>query len=418
MNNAIFAGNGLADPHALVENNKLYVICGHDESPLTTDTWRMDKWIILESNNLKDFKQIGEILPTDTYIGDAPNCWAGNLKKHSNKYYWFFSNKNHSTGVLMADKPEGPYIDVLKKPLIDSTDISEVPPYDPAVIYDNGKHYIIVGCRHYYIATLTENLLALETKPKMLHVYDKNGNEITTDDKPSIFKKSGTYYLIWGGKYAISQNLSGPYKYMGQYNPGCSEHNDFFIWENEWYMVSEFPETSHFYRGVELVKIEFNEDGTIKKPTTHNLHEKTWDFAVSQWGFHNVCGAVVKWQINDCLQIETADKESLVQSSIWPGLTLNGDKRVILTIKNECRAKSLLIIIEHDDLDTPDWFKNSGRVKENEEIIELNLNTHSTDYKAYEVPLSFENKRLKRFGLCLKQSEENCVIKIKSINVI
>ncbi len=401
--NTIFAGNGLADPHALVENGKLYVICGHDESPFTKDTWRMDKWVILESDNLKDFKKIGEILPTDTYIGDEPNCWAGNLKKHNNKYYWFFSNKNYSTGVLVADKPNGPYIDVLKKPLIDSEILNAVPPYDPAVIYDGGKHYIIVGVKHYYIATLADNLLTLKTKPKMINIYDEEGREVETDDKPSIFKRNGTYYLVWGGKYAISQKLEGPYKYLGAYNPGCSEHNDFFVWEDEWYMVSEFPETSHFYRGVELVKIEFNNDGTIKKPKTHNLCEKTWDFSISQWGFHldgTNGGGSVTWLEGECLQIETTKHKCRVQSSIWPGLILDGAKKINITVKNESSLNCLELVIEHDDIDTPNWFKNSERIIENEHTIKVDIKKNSTEYIAYELPVNFKNKRLKRFSIC------------------
>lgn len=87
----------------LVEDDKVYVIFGHDKSPDTTDTWVMDKWVVLESEDLINWKKVREILPTDTYIGDLPNCWAGNYAKKNSKYFWFFSNTHQNTGVVMAD---------------------------------------------------------------------------------------------------------------------------------------------------------------------------------------------------------------------------------------------------------------------------------------------------------------------------
>ncbi len=416
-NNSIFPAQGLADPHALVDGENIYVICGHDESPLTTDTWRMDKWVILQTSDLISWQKIGEILPTDTYIGNAPNCWAGNLKKHNNKYYWFFSNKNISTGVLVANKPEGPYVDVLKKPLIDSKNLSDVPPYDPAVFYENGEHYIIVGSGHYYIAKLGQNLLSLQEKPTRIPIYNNLGEEVKTDDKPSIFKRNSIYYLIWGGKYATAKNLYGPYNYMGEYNPDCCEHNDFFFFKNNWYMVSEFPEISHFCRGVELAKIEFNEDGTLKKPQTHNLSEKCWDFSKAAMGFHAQGNTNVKHNSDGFLQIDINSKESTVQSSIWPGLTLNSANKIEIILCNESDMKTCNVILAHEDLSVNDWFKNPHISEKNCTQYSIEIKENSTEFLKYTMDFNLDNKRLKRLFLNFIGKQGAGKIKIKSINI-
>ena len=124
---------------------KLYVFCGHDKSWDTEDTWIMDRWEIWSTENLIDWKKESEIHPKDTYIGDLPNCFAGDITSRNGKYYWYFSNRSHSTGVMVSDTPTGPFKDALGKPLLPEGIIGKVHPYDPEIFVENGVYSIIFG---------------------------------------------------------------------------------------------------------------------------------------------------------------------------------------------------------------------------------------------------------------------------------
>ena len=110
--------HGMADPHAWVENDTLWIGCGHDQSWDPKGSFPMDRWEIWYSTDLRTYKYKRSILPKDTYIGDQPNCWAGDIFKRNNKFYWFFSNRNINTGVMEANRIDGEYKDLLGKPLL------------------------------------------------------------------------------------------------------------------------------------------------------------------------------------------------------------------------------------------------------------------------------------------------------------
>ena len=47
-----------------------------------------------------------------------------------------------------------------------------------------------------------------------MNPFGPYGKDIT-DDKPSLHKHGGLYYLSWRGFYAVSENVYGPYEYRG-----------------------------------------------------------------------------------------------------------------------------------------------------------------------------------------------------------
>ena len=116
----IFPQHGLTDPHFMIVGHRLYLAMGHDKSWDTETDWMMDRWEIWSTDDLKTWVKETVIHPNDTYFGPEPNCWAGDFAQKDGKYYWYFSNRFYDTGVMVADKPEGPYKDALGKPLLPS----------------------------------------------------------------------------------------------------------------------------------------------------------------------------------------------------------------------------------------------------------------------------------------------------------
>jgi hypothetical protein len=110
---------GMSDPHMLVVDNVCYVFTGHDVGFGIAD-WVMPDWRIYRSIDMLTWEHVGTIKPEDNYMGKGnTSCWAGDIVERNGKYYWYFSNRKESTGVMVASKPEGPYADALGKPLVD-----------------------------------------------------------------------------------------------------------------------------------------------------------------------------------------------------------------------------------------------------------------------------------------------------------
>lgn len=230
LKNPLINEPGMSDPHILVENDTCYLFTGHDIG-FGVSNWVMPDWRIYRSTDLKSWEHVGTISPEDNYMGKGnTNCWAGDIVKRNGKYYWYFSNRKEGAGVMVASKPQGPYIDALGKPLVDS--------FDPSIFIDDNTPYIIYGEHTYKIARLKESMIELDEEPKEIVI--KKTQFFPSTDKNSLHKHNGIYYLSCSGYYATSKNIYGPYETKGVVGTGWGldtgyAHGDFFVWKGDWY---------------------------------------------------------------------------------------------------------------------------------------------------------------------------------------
>lgn len=183
-----------------------------------------------DSNNLKGKK--------DLY---APDVVRGN----DGKYYLYYSmNFTGKIGVAVSQNPQGPYkylgnVSYPNKKEIGSK-IKDHFYFDPAVINDDGKIYLLAGFgpSHWfpqirlelkpdglYLMELNTDMLTIKNAPiKVLEKKGKteasfNGHEFF--EAASIRKINGLYYLIYSSIqghelcYAVSSNIEGKYQYGG-----------------------------------------------------------------------------------------------------------------------------------------------------------------------------------------------------------
>ncbi len=233
LTNPLISEPGMSDPHVMVVDDVCYVFTGHDVGFGIAD-WVMPDWRIYRSDDLQTWTHVGTISPADNYMGEGnTSCWAGDCVERNGKYYWYFSNRKKGAGVMVASKPEGPYVDAIGGPLVDS--------FDPTIfVEDDGTPYIIYGEGDYKIARLKDSMIELDEEPKSIEL-DRKG-VFPVMDKNSLHKYNGTYYLSCSGYYATSTNLYGPYEYKGLTGEGWDlttpyAHGDFFTWKGNWYHV-------------------------------------------------------------------------------------------------------------------------------------------------------------------------------------
>ena len=281
---------GVNDPHIRIMDGKAYLSASHDKS-IDNKEFVMENWQLWSSDDLVDWKLESTLKPELTYIGKPfTGCWATDIAKRNGKYYWYFSEKNLQSGVVVSDSPAGPWKDPLGKPLL-SSEMTPTHEYDMGIIQDeNGEFYIVFGVWDYYIARLNEDMISLAEVPQLIRINNPHGpynldgknKEKPTDDKPFIHFYKGKFYLSWGCFYAMADNVYGPYDYKGSiiekesFAPGYDSptwptgykqgrHGSFFEWNNQSYFAyCDISQTGNrYFRDTFISYLHYKQNGEM-----------------------------------------------------------------------------------------------------------------------------------------------------------
>jgi beta-xylosidase len=215
--------------------------------------------------------------------------WAPAIVAKDGRYYLFFAandiqddKQTGGIGVAVADRPEGPFRDLLGKPLVGKFH-NGAQPIDQSVFRDDdGQYYLIYGgWKHANIARLKDDFTGF------LPFNDGTVfREITPEhyvEGPMMFKRDGRYYLMWseGGwtgpdysvAYAIGDSPTGPFKRIGkilEQDPaiatGAGHHSLLHTPDGQWYIVYHRRpkgETEANHRVVCIDRLEFDASGRI-----------------------------------------------------------------------------------------------------------------------------------------------------------
>ena len=267
----ILPNSGICDPHMRVYNGRLYMFATHDRSP-GNDNYRMDDWKVYSTDDLVNWKPEYTLRPEDTFLGRCEECYATDSAYRNGKYYLYFSHQQICTGVAVADRPEGPYVDALGKPLIPQG-LVDTPSYDPAVFIDDDEAqtpYIMWGftCfnKKYHIARLSEDMISLAEEPRPIE------HGPWWSDAPWLWKHNGLYYLIthrsW---YSTAESIYGPYTYRGRFCHDCNnvDHPCVFDFHNQTYFAYGVPanygkgETDPYFRATKILYAHYKDNGEI-----------------------------------------------------------------------------------------------------------------------------------------------------------
>ena len=216
--------------------------------------------------------------------------WAPSVVENGGKYYFFFSAndiKNDSEvggiGVAVADTPEGPYRDLLGKPLV-GTFHNGAQPIDQTLFQDDdGSWYMIYGgWKHANIVKLKDDFSGLEPLPDGT-LYKEITPAPEYVEGSLMFKRNGRYYYMWseGGwgepdysvAYGIADTPLGPFKRIGkvlQSDPkiatSAGHHSLIRTPDDQWYIVYHrrpLGETSRHHRATAIDRMYFDEKGQI-----------------------------------------------------------------------------------------------------------------------------------------------------------
>ena len=276
-------GQALADPHLIAHGGKVYLFASHDFS-IQSKSYDMRDWWVWSSDDLLHWNQESVLTPDETFMKEPSTmCWATFGVPMDGGWRLYFSAGPTQIGVVTAQTPAGPWIDPLGKPLIAEGEYS-TDSRDPDILLDDdGSAYIVFGTFNYFIARLSKDGLSLDEEARPVTVIDPVGpyGKGKTDDKPSLHKHGGLYYLSWSGFYAVSENVYGPYEYRGtvlsaesvapEFRPDRADllfdrHGNFFEFNGQWYYAAndfKQPGRSPYYRDVVMGYVHFKDNGDM-----------------------------------------------------------------------------------------------------------------------------------------------------------
>lgn len=283
--NPIFQG-WYADPEAVIFGKEYWIY--------PTFSARYEKQVFFDAFSSKDlvnWTKHERILDTAAIKWAKRAVWAPAVVEKNGKYYIFFGANDIQNdqeyggiGVAVADKPQGPFKDLLGRPLIDKFH-NGAQPIDQFVFKDkDGSWYIFYGgWRHCNVARLNDTFTGF--------IPFEDGitfKEITPEgyvEGPFMFIRNGKYYFMWseGGwtgpdysvAYAIADSPFGPFKRINkilQQDPaiatGAGHHSILHApGTDDWYIVYHrrpLGETHADHRATCIDRMYFDEQGLIK----------------------------------------------------------------------------------------------------------------------------------------------------------
>lgn len=274
-----------ADPEGIIYGDTYWIY------PTYSDVY--EKQVFMDAFSSKDlvhWTKHERIIDTAEVKWAEKAMWAPGVIEKDGKYYLFFSaNDVHEgevggIGVAVADQPQGPFKDILGKPLINEI-VNGAQPIDQYIFKDkDGTHYMYYGgWGHCNVVKLNDDFTDI--------VPFEDGElykEVTPEsyvEGPFMFIRDGKYYFMWseggwGGPdysvaYAIADSPFGPFKREGkilQQDPevatGAGHHSVLHAEGKEAYYIvyhrRPLTETHHNHRATSIDKMEFDENGKIK----------------------------------------------------------------------------------------------------------------------------------------------------------
>ncbi|MBO4642854.1 MAG: family 43 glycosylhydrolase [Bacteroidaceae bacterium] len=300
-----------ADPEVMYshQTGKFYIYSTTDG----VEGWGGYYFTVFSSADLTCWQHEGIMLDlgTQQVAWASGNAWAPCIEEKlqadgTYKYYFYFSGHDmakdrKSIGVAVADSPTGPYVD-LGHPLIDEKPegVRGGQQIDVDVFTDpvSGKSYLYWGNGYMAGAELNDDMVSI--RQNTVTVMTPRGGTLEDyayREGTYVFYRNGKYYFLWSVDdtgspnyhvaYGTSDSPLGPIEVAQDpvilfqrpekeiYGPA---HNSVLQipGRDEWYIVYHrinkdylYPHAKGpgFHRQVCIDRMEFNEDGTIRKVT-------------------------------------------------------------------------------------------------------------------------------------------------------
>ena len=265
-----------ADPAPMVYNGKVYLYTTHDED--FGANFEMYDWLLYTSDDMVNWTDCGSVASTRDFSWRSREngAWALQVIERNGKFYMYCPLHGHGIGVLVADRPEGPFKDPIGKPIVwQQEHWNDI---DPTVfIDDDGQAYMYWGNPVLYAVKLNEDMISYSGEiMEFPHIEDYQ-------EGPWFYKRDGHYYLAFastccpeGIGYAMSDSPLGPWEYKGHImdhtqrtrgnHPGIIDFaGKSYVFGLNYDIMHLDTYVHHERRSVSAAEMHYNADGTIQE---------------------------------------------------------------------------------------------------------------------------------------------------------
>ncbi len=286
--NPILSQRYAADPNAIVHAGRVYVYCSDDE--YNKGSYVLPDYTLISSDDMVNWTDHGIIFKVPRDAAWASRAFAPACIERNGKFYLYFPDGGDAIGVAVADRPEGPFVDALKRPLIDKTmpNCQVEWCFDPCVFIAGGQAYLTFGGGKNEQSPIGKNFRIIKLNDDMISTQ----GEAVTLDTPGSFEGSfvhsydGNYYLSYPERnghhigYVMSRTpmfSDAEYKGIVLENPTIdgkningknNSHESIIQFQGQWYMFYHDRRVSGgkpYFRNVCVDRLGYNDDGTMQR---------------------------------------------------------------------------------------------------------------------------------------------------------
>jgi arabinoxylan arabinofuranohydrolase len=280
-----------ADPSAKVFDGRVYIYTSHDLD--TQTSYNMKDYHVFSSDDLVNWQDHGVIIHAND-VDWANSLYAPDCVKSpvNGKYYLYYPDSGSGVGVAVSDTPDGPFVDALGEPLVDSStpgaeDVDWI--FDPmCFVDDDGEVYLYFGGG---MPDTGDNARVIRLNSDMISLKDAEATVIAAPDyfeAPFMHERDGVYYFSYSTNFAdhaaaidymTSDNPMTGFTYRGTILPNPpgnnsdNNHHSIFELDRSWYIVYHNRKLanrdgySNYQRSITLDELTYNLDGTIVQVT-------------------------------------------------------------------------------------------------------------------------------------------------------
>lgn len=278
----------LADPAPLVTKDRVYIYCSNDDLSPVEGGYVIPSVVCVSTGDMKNWTDHGVVFEAERDTSWAKRSWAPSPVERDGRFFLYFGNSGAAIGVVAAEKPVGPFKDVLRAPLITHRTPGVQPAkdmwlFDPAAfVDDDGQAYLYFGGNgddNARVIKLNRDMISVDGAAQPLHV--PNFFEASW-----VHKRNGVYYFSYSTTpkagmridYLTSDKPYGGFSYRGvvadqpPVNSNNNNHAAIFEFKGRWYHVyhnrivaRDAGIPTGFRRNLAIECLEYDSDGSIRK---------------------------------------------------------------------------------------------------------------------------------------------------------
>jgi hypothetical protein len=278
--NPIFTDVYTADPSAYVADDRMYVVCTHDQNN-QSDYSQLWDYYVFSSADMVNWQNHGIVFDVRSDSNWANLAYAPSMAYRNGYYYLYYPDGANAIGVARSTSPSGPFSDVLGRAMITKSmpNCNVEWLFDPCIfVDDDGQAYIYFG------GGGPGNARAMRVNSDMTSV---SGDAVTID-APNFFeaafmhKRNGIYYFSYSTDfsqgaatidYMTSSNPMTGFQHRGTVlgnpwdNLGNNNHHSIIEFQGQWYIFyhNRALSNSTYQRSVCVDYLYYNSDGTIQR---------------------------------------------------------------------------------------------------------------------------------------------------------